>query len=531
MSLAGTISIATGGLANISAQLALVSHNVANASTPSYAVESLDSTSMTAGGVGMGVLTGPAVRDVDQALQSATLQQNATVAGLQTTQTALQSIDAISGTPGQGSDLASLLGAMQDQFSTLLNDPSNPTQQSAVVASATTLAQGINALSNGYTTQRQTAENNIVTEVGTANSALSTIGSLSTQIVKQQAEGLSVADLENQRDVAVKTLSQLLSVNVLVQPNGNMVVTTASGTTLPTNGSAGSSGPPSSGPLAITGANVQPGSYYPGGGIGAIMLGGVDVTQQLTGGELGANITLRDTTLPTYQAELDEFSQNMAGQFAAQGLTLFTDASGNVPSGGSPVQSGYVGFASEIQVNPAVQADPSLVRDGTTAIAGSPTGASAFTPNPAGGPAGFTTLITRVLNYALGPDVQSSVAQPAANTTGLGATGTLTAPFSVPATLGDFATAITGAEASDSTNTTSQLSTEQSVQTTLNNQLTSQSGVNLDQQMSLMIQLAERLWRERQGDQCGGEHVHPVAGRGAVMSCVITCRSYDPAAA
>ncbi|MFI4982026.1 MAG: flagellar hook-associated protein FlgK, partial [Nevskiales bacterium] len=142
MSLAGALSIASGGLANVSAQLALVSHNVANASTPSYAVESIDSQSQSAGGVAMGVLTGPAISNVNQALQSATLQQNATVAGLQTTQTALQSIDALSGTPGTGSDLGSLLGAMGDQFSTLLNDPSNQTQQSAAVASAATLAQG-----------------------------------------------------------------------------------------------------------------------------------------------------------------------------------------------------------------------------------------------------------------------------------------------------------------------------------------------------------------------------------------------------
>jgi flagellar hook-associated protein 1 FlgK len=485
MSLGGALSIASGGLANINAQLALVSHNVANASTPSYAVETLDTESLTAGGVGMGVLTGPATRSIDQALQGEVLQQNATVSGLQTTQTALQSLDAISGTPGQASDLGSLLGKLQDQFSTLLNDPSNATQQSAVVSSATTLAQAINTLSSGYTTQRQTAENNIVAEVGTVNSALGTIGTLSNQIIALQSQGQSTADLESQRDAAVQSLSQLLDVNVLEQPDGGMIVTTASGITLPTDASQGTSGP-----LAVSGANVAPGSYYPGGGIGAITLDGVDVTDQLTGGAIGANITLRDTTLPTYQAELDEFSQNLANRFAAQGLTLFTDPNGNVPAGGgNPTQSGYVGFAAEFQVNPAVQANPALVRDGTTAIAGSPTGASAFTPNPPGGPQGFTTLITRILNNALGADVQSGVAQPASATTGLGPTGTLNAPFATPATLADFASSLVGAQAADSANATSQLSTEQAVQTTLSNQLSSQSGVNIDQQMSLMIQL------------------------------------------
>ena len=147
------------------------------------------------------------------------------------------------------------------------------------------------------------------------------------------------------------------------------------------------------------------------------------------------------------------------------------------------------GFAAEIQVNPAVQADPSLVRDGTDTIAGSATGAAAFTPNPAGGPAGFSTLINNVLTYTFGADVQDGVTQPASNTTGLGASGTLDAPYTPPATLGGIASALVASEAQDSANTTSQLTTEQAVQTTLSNSLSTGSGVNMDNEMSLMIQL------------------------------------------
>jgi len=482
MSLDAALSIASSGLANVNAQLALVSQNVANASTPSYSAETISQQDLTASGYGMGVVTGPATITVNAELEAELLGQNATVSGLQTTQSALSAIDAVNGTPGQGTDLGSLLGDLEDQFSTLLNDPDDATQQSQVVASATTLAQGINTLSNTYTAQRQTAENNVVSEVNTINQTLGTIGSLSNQIIAAQAAGQSTADLENQRNAQVASLSQLISINTLVQPNGDMLITTSSGTELPTHGPAD--------PLSTSGANIEPGSYYPGGGVPAIMLNGVDVTDQLQGGSLGANITLRDTTLPTYQGELDEFSQNLASQFSAQGLDLFTDASGNVPTGGgTPVQSGYVGFASEIQVNPAVQSDPSLVTDGTNAIAGSSTGASAFTPNPANGPAGFTTLITRVLDYTFGADVQSGVAQPASNTTGLGPAGNLNAPYQPQATLADTASALVGAESSDSNTATSQLDTAQTLQSTLQSTLTSDTGVNMDTEMSDMIAL------------------------------------------
>jgi flagellar hook-associated protein 1 FlgK len=482
MGLSAALSIATGSLANVTGQLNLVSHNIANANTPGYATETGTQTSATADGIDLGVRSGPATRDVDLALQAQADQQNSTVAGLQTTQTALQAIDSVQGTPGQGGDVASLLGNLQNQFSTLLNDPSNQTQQAAVVSSAGTLAQTVNALSNAYTTQRQAAQNNVVSEVGTINTTLATIGQLNTQIVTQRSGGLSTADLENQRDAAVAQLGQLVQVQTLVQPNGNMLLTTSGGLSLPTNGTTN--------PLSTSGANVLPGATYPGGGIPAITMDGVDVTGQLTGGQLGANIALRDTTLPTYQGELDEFSQNLASRFSAQGLTLFSDPTGAVPpGGGTPAQSGYVGFASVIQVNPAVQADPSLVRDGTNVIAGSATGASAFTPNPTGGPAGFSTLIGRVLTYTLGADAQDGVTQPASNTAGLGAAGTLNAPYATPATLGNEAATLVAAQAQDSATTTSQLTAEQSLQTTLNTTLTSGSGVNMDTEMSLMIQL------------------------------------------
>src|SRR6476469_3361209 len=150
MSLDSALSIATGGLANINAQFALISQNVANAATPGYALEVSNQQAVTADGVGMGVRTRPATLQIDHALQSSVAHQNALVSGGQTTQTALQAIDSVLGTPGAGTDLGSLLANVKNGFTTLLTDPSNQTQQSAVVSAATSLAHGINDLSGAY---------------------------------------------------------------------------------------------------------------------------------------------------------------------------------------------------------------------------------------------------------------------------------------------------------------------------------------------------------------------------------------------
>lgn len=484
MSLESAFTIGYAGLANVTRQFAVVSQNIANASTPDYSAEVATQTNLSVDGLGGGVRTGVIGRAVDQQLQNDLFAQNAAVAGLRVRQSALQGIDSVQGQVGQGSDLASLLGKLQDAFSTLEGTPDDQIQQQSVVSSAQNLTAQINTLSDAYTTARQTAQDGLVADVATLNSTLSTVGSLSDQIIALKARGDSTADLENQRDASLDKLSTLLDTRFLEQPNGDVRVFTAGGLNLPVHAATPA--------FAINTANLAPTTFYPGGGVPGITFNGNDVTGALTGGSIGAKVTLRDGTLPAYQATLDEFSQTLSTRFAEQGLRLFTQADGTVPTPAGapqPVQSGYIGYAATIQVNPSVKATPSLVRDGTDTIAGSATGASGFTPNPVDGPAGFTGLITRVLDFALGSSVQAGVAQAPPNTTGLGTIGNLTAGFASPADLAGFASAVVGAESQDSSLTTSQLTTEQSVQTSLQSRLTSQSGVSADQEMAQLVQL------------------------------------------
>ncbi len=481
MSLGAALSIASSQIGNLNAQIALVSQNIANATTPGYAVEDVAQHSLTAGGIGLGAANGAVQRAVDAQGQAAVLAQNADVASLQTRQAALAQIDAAQGAVGSGTDLGSLLGAMGNAFSALAVDPSNQTQQARVVAAASALAGQINSVGSAIASTRQAAQDAIGSGVGSLNTTLATLGTLSDQIVQGRAAGLSTADLENQRAAAMDRLSTLVAVKFHEQPNGDLLAITASGLNLPLHGTAS--------PFSSAPANTAPGVYAPGGGLPGILLGGQDVTAQLTGGQLGGNITLRDATLPQMQANLDEFAFTLANRFDAQGLTLFTDASGTVPAAaGPPAQAGYIGFAQAIQVNPSVAASPALVRDGTHAVA-SGGGASAFTPNPPGGPAGFSDMITRVLQYALGGQVASGVAQPPPAVSGLGPSGALSSGYAAPSDLTGLATAVTGSQAQASEAVTQQLTTAQGVQTTLQTAFAANTSVSIDAEMAKMVAL------------------------------------------
>ena len=98
-------------------------------------------------------------------------------------------------------------------------------------------------------------------------------------------------------------------------------------------------------------------------------------------------------------------------------------------------------------------------------------------------------MINRVLNYTFGADVQAGVAQPASNVTGLGALGTLNAPFSSPATITDFASTLIGAQSNDIATTSTNLTDAQAMQSSLQSSFKSASGVNINTEMANMVQL------------------------------------------
>ncbi|MCW3473278.1 flagellar hook-associated protein FlgK [Limobrevibacterium gyesilva] len=483
MSLESVLAISSSGLRNVNNGLSIASQNIANANSPGYAREVATQTNTATAGSGGGVKIGPTARDVDVALQARFFTQAGIVAEATTKQAALQKLDALQGSTGQGTDLASLVSDVQDSFSTLSSSPDNVVQQRAVLSSAQSLATKLNTLSASYTATRQDAQDAVVAGVAALNSGLSSIAKLSAQIMQAKATGQDTADYENQRDAAMNTVAGLIGAKFLERPNGEMLVMTTNGLSLPVSVNGA--------PFGVQNAALGSGSFYPGGGTPAVTLNGVDVTQQLSGGSLGANLTLRDTTIPLYQAQLDEFSYTLSTRFDAQGLALFTDGSSNVPvaGGGGPVQSGYIGYSASIKVNPAVAAQPGLVRDGTHAVVAGAGGASAFTPNPPGGPAGFGDLIARVLTYALGSESQLGTPQRAPAMVGLGPSGALNGPTAPVTDISNFAVALVSGQAQDTADATSKATAETDLQNVLASSLSKASAVSIDTEMAALVRL------------------------------------------
>ncbi|NHN87282.1 flagellar hook-associated protein FlgK [Acetobacter conturbans] len=486
MDLNNALSIATSGLEGTQYALGVVSQNVSNASTTGYVSENANLNAKDTAGTGSGVSIGLTTRNVNAALQASLYTQNAEVSGLTVEDNSLSAITALQGTTssdsGSTGSLTDEVGNISDAITSLISSPTDSTARSTVVSDASTLASTINTLSSAYQTQRQSAEDSIVTEVSSVNTDLTTIGVLSKKIMTLQAQGVSTADLENQRSAAMSDLSSYISVSYTETSKGDMLVKTANGTQLPTYPTDSENNATSTYP-SDSSSTLEASSTWPltteditlaatssetssssSSDIPAITLVGstTDLTSDLTGGSLGANIQLRDTTYPTMQAQLDSFAYTLADRFSSAGIDLFTDSSGVIPSSstteGTP--DGIVGFASTIQVSSSLSSDPSSLSED-----------------------GSTTLAESLLTTALGSGT------PAAPSSGLGVNGTISTGYSGSQTLANLATALTSSQASVASTASSNLTTATSVQTTLTTSVSNVSGVDVDNEMSKVIAL------------------------------------------
>jgi len=481
MSLDLALSIARGGLAHVNRQLATAAGNVANAATPGYTRKEVQGASNAPGGLPGGVRSLEATRAVDEALVGQMNASRAAVAAGEARARLLERVEIAHGPAG--ASIGDLTGALGDALVSLRDDPSDALLQGGVTDAAEALARRYGTVSAAVQAARQAAQDAMVGDVETLNAGLRRISELTDRIVSLRAGGMSTVELEDGRDAAVAGLSAVMQLRAVSREDGTVTLITAGGLTLPLH--------QRSGPFSVAAATVGPESFHGGAGtLPGVLLNGSDVTDRLGNGSLAALAALRDEELPLRQAELDVSAANLAARFDAQGLRLFTGAAGTVPDPATPYATGgWIGFAATIRVNPAVDADPALVRDGTHAVAGGGAGATAFTPNPAAGPAGFRTLLDRLLDRGLGAEASPGNPHPAFAAAGLGPDGSLASTLRSARGLGDHATELVAVQTAARAGAEAAGEAAGDLLSTLEARFSERSGADMDKELASMVTL------------------------------------------
>lgn len=299
MSFSAIRSIATSSLAVTQMQTALTSANIANADTQGYTRKVATQSAVNTGTVGSGVSVTAVTSTVDKYLLQDLVAATSTLGAATTTGTYADKLQNLmgstTGSDSGGTSLANSLADLETALTELSGTPESETLQASSIAALDTLASQLRETSDGIQGLRADADEAIEDSVSTINDSLNAIDALNGQIASAQGRGEPTADLEDQRNTALQTLSEQMDVRYYVTAENQMRITTASGTTL-LDSSVHEL-------IYSSAATVTSATVFD-----AITVNGKDITSQLGSGTLGALVEQRDSVLPATQAELDELA-------------------------------------------------------------------------------------------------------------------------------------------------------------------------------------------------------------------------------
>lgn len=315
MSLGSALSTAMSGLAANQAALSIVSSNIANAQTAGYVARSANQVEVATGDTGASVLVTGVNRQLNQFIQTQLRTETAGGAYADQMASVLTQLQSVYGTPGSAGSLETAYSNFTTALQSLSTTSGSSSSQIAASNAAQALAQQLNATTQGIQTLRTNAEQDLNVSVGQANSAMSQIASINTQLQGLSPTDPTAATLMDQRDAVINQLSQLVDIRVSITGNNQASVYTTNGVEL-VGVQASKLTFNSQGTL---GANSQWNSNPAKSSAGTItctLANGATVdmiaTNSISSGQIAADVTLRDKTLTQAQTQVDQLAASIS---------------------------------------------------------------------------------------------------------------------------------------------------------------------------------------------------------------------------
>ncbi|MEM7747738.1 MAG: flagellar hook-associated protein FlgK [Pseudomonadota bacterium] len=351
MSLSLAFDIARSSLSTNADRASIASRNIEAANDPSATRKSAELIRSYGGGVRLGSIE----RTVDARLAHSARESNTQVAQHQAVLSGLNELNQIVGQPGDGVSPTEQLSRLQNNLAAFAAAPQDHAAAQATLATATNLVGSLNDSTRLVERVRSTADADIGRAVSNLNQLLSDFEAVNDEIVNGTLSNRDVTDQQDRRDSILADISNIVGVRTIARENDDLVIMTEGGLTLfETN------------PRSIV---FQPSGVLTAGvSGGSVSIDGVEFSQSgsFGGSESGSLVgllALRDEIAPAVQNQLDEIARGLVTSFAESDQTgggapdqpgLFTYAgAAGVPAGGTIVP----GLAGIIAVNDNVNPD------------------------------------------------------------------------------------------------------------------------------------------------------------------------------
>ncbi len=455
MSLASALNTAQTIFSNTATQMQVVSKNIANASNDSYnrraaILETAD----------YGAKISEISRAENLVLSTANVDAISSLSAQQTLYDGLVQIKSVMGGNDYETSPATYIASLRDSLQAYSALPSDSTLAQTVISDAIDVANSLNATSEAIQTQRTEIDKEISLQITELDSLLADFKTVNDAVKGGTASGEDVNDELDRRDDLLKSISEIVGVQTMTRGDNDLVLYTTDGSvlfeTLPRD-------------ITFTSLSGYDATTYGN----SVYIDGVEVSAGSGGsttasGSLQALLQLRDDVLPTLQSQMDELASAL--------VTMFDEGTGNglfgwsLPTGTSPptVTPGtiYPGLASTIFVddayNTAVGGEATRLRDGYYVVSN------------AAGDTGYTDLLDGYVD-AMGNDW----------------TWDADTELNVSLSIIDFSSASIGwleeirSEASDA------VDTKEATQARTSEALSNGTGVSLDEELSLLLDLEQ----------------------------------------
>lgn len=329
MGLSTSLNAALTGLSAAARATDVASSNIANAQTDGYGRRSLGLTTAisTAGVKITGIL-----RQSDIALLAERRLAEAAEGSTSVTVKFASQIEDVLGSADEGTSLAGRVATLDASLVQAAGSPDSDAALDAVLTAADSLADLLNTATTAVQSARQTADQDIASQVGQLNTALGRLAELNDQIVRYTAQNRDTSPLLDQRQQLIDGIAGIVPLREVARENGQISLYTTGGVSLVEGGRASVVGFSRS--TAIT-ADMTIGS----GALSGLMVDGRAVTTSagggFSGGSLAAAFSVRDETAPAIQKNLDAVARDLIDRFSQADTTLaagqpglFTDAGG-----------------------------------------------------------------------------------------------------------------------------------------------------------------------------------------------------------
>ncbi len=348
-----SLNVAASSLKAQQKSMDVVSHNIANVNTPGYSRQTADLATAIPDKIGnlnfgRGVDLKNIHRSIDPLIGQAQLVNGAQQGYWNEISAGLGTVENVFGSL-QSTGLASSLDEFFLSWQQLANNPQDTAQKLNVRTKSATVATNLNSMQQQLAAAQLSADNKIDQGILQANQLLDQIASLTAQINRQENGGQGVLgaanDLRDQRDQAVRDLSQFIPVQQISTRSGSFLIQTMSGDLLSQDNTArhlarGAIGASGFSEINIAETGQPVGGLTSGGSLGGL----VDLRDNKFGGYLGridsiaANLTFSVNQLQASGASSTSVSNQLAGQISNPTVAL--DSPGQTTPFAAQIQSG-----------------------------------------------------------------------------------------------------------------------------------------------------------------------------------------------